>query len=235
MLAEGGVGCTPAAIFEKQKALLDSFIASLLQSNAQQRSSDEVKSLDKKGKEALLKSKNFKLLDLQKRSLNCLEQAFLENRNQILADQKGLGKRVTLISFLSSLKFKHKIHGPFLVITKPQKLAHWKYLLDKWTELRTLVYHDADRERGMENLRRWAIYHLDVTVKGRITARNQLQKFDVLLTTVEHVNNESDPLIRKFPFMQVIIDHAEIEAHRLASTKIACKRIICSTSNPMPN
>ena len=25
--------------------------------------------------------KNFKLLDLQKRSLNCLEQAFLENRN----------------------------------------------------------------------------------------------------------------------------------------------------------
>jgi hypothetical protein len=61
-----------------------------------------------------------------------------------------------------------------------------------------------------------------------------LHKFDVLLTTVEHINNEEDVFLRKVPFMQVIVDKAEIESHRLATTKIACKRIICSTSDPMP-
>jgi hypothetical protein len=120
------------------------------------------------------------------------------------------------------------------VIATESNLTHWKYLLDKWTDLKTLIYHDSDKECGMENLHRWALYHLDVTVKGRMTTQNQLYKFDVLLTTVEHINNDNDLFIRKVPFLQVIVDNSEIESHRLATNKIACKRIICSTSNPMP-
>lgn len=57
----------------------------------------------------------------------------------------------------------------------------------------------------------------------------------MLLTTAEHILDESDDFVGKVPFMQVIVDNAEIEEHRLATTKIACKRIVCSTSNPMPN
>jgi len=87
----------------------------------------------------------------------------------------------------------------------------------------------------MENLRRWCIYYMDVTIKGNLTMRNCLHKFDVLITTVEHINNPDDPLIRKVPFLQVIVDEAHIKEHREATKKIACKRIICSTSNPMPN
>ena len=121
-----------------------------------------------------------------------------------------------------------------MIIATEDKLEHWKYLLDKWTELKTLIYHDKDEELGMENLRRWAVYHLDVTIKGRMTMRNQLHKFNVIVTTVEHINDEEDPFIRKVPFMQVIVDRADIKEHRDATTKIACKRIICSTSNPMP-
>ena len=152
----------------------------------------------------------------------------------ILADQKGLGKRITLINFLNSLKFKHKIGGPFLVITTKEKLSHWRYLFNKWTELKTLIYHDVDKgATGMENLRKWAVYHVDVTIKGRMTTRNKLHKFDVLLTLAEHIENDSDQFLHKVPFVQVIVDNAEIKEQREATKLIACKRIICSTSNPM--
>lgn len=62
-------------IFNKQKKLLDAFIQSLNKENAIQRSSEESKNhTDKKtANEVILKSKNFKLLELQKRSLNSLE------------------------------------------------------------------------------------------------------------------------------------------------------------------
>lgn len=56
----------------------------------------------------------------------------------------------------------------------------------------------------------------------------------MLVTTVDRINDEKDNFLLKVPFMQVIVDHAEIEAHRQATTKIPCKRIICSTSNLMP-
>ena len=99
---------------------------------------------------------------------------------------------MTLVNYLNHLKFHQKIHGAFLVISSEAKLDHWKYLLDKWTELKTLVYHDSDKDLGMENLRRWAVYHLDVTIKGRMTTRNQLLKFDVLLTTAKQIKNMQD-------------------------------------------
>ena len=34
--------------------------------------------------------------------------------------------------------------------------------------------------------------------------------------------------------MQVIVDKAEIAAHRASAAQLTCKRIILSTSNPMP-
>ena len=90
-------------------------------------------------------------------------------------------------------------------------------------------------KEGMENLRRWCLYCFDVTIKGNLTVRNQSNKFNVLITTPEVIQDESDPEIRKIPFMQVIVDEADIESHRDATKYITCKRIICSTSNPIPN
>lgn len=73
------------------------------------------------------------------------------------------------------------------------------------------MYHDSDSgEIGMENLRKWAVYHLDVTIKGRMTTRNMLLKFDILLTLAEHINNEEDVFLKKVPFLQVIVDNAEL-------------------------
>lgn len=53
------------------------------------------------------------------------------------------------------------------------------------------------------------------------------------MTLAEHINNEEEVFLQKVPFMQVIVDNAELAEQREATKRIACKRIICSTSNPM--
>ena len=122
-----------------------------------------------------------------------------------------------------------------MIITSVEKLGTWKKLINQLTTLKPLIYHDSNLKEGMANIRRWCLYCQDVTIKGNLTVRNKSQKFNVLITTAEIILDQSDPEIREIPFMQVIVDQAEIESHREASKQIACKRIICSTSNPIPN
>lgn len=61
--------------------MLDTFIGSILNGDR----NEEAKSISKKSQNEL-KNKNFKLLELQKRSLASLEKAFLSGTNMILAD-----------------------------------------------------------------------------------------------------------------------------------------------------
>ena len=56
---------------------------------------------DTKTKKSEFRSKNLKLINNQILCKNWLNQAFVQNRNVILADEKGLGKTVTLLVFLN--------------------------------------------------------------------------------------------------------------------------------------
>ena len=72
-------------------------------------------------------------------------------------------------------------------------------------------------------------------MKGRITNRNKLPKFNVLLTTAAQIEVDTDHNIRSIPFLQVIIDEAEVRENRNATQKINCKRIVGASSNPLHN
>ena len=123
--------------------------------------------------------------------------AFYNNKNMIICDQKDLGMRITLSYFLR-LHFQRSIlYGPVLIITQKQKLRKWQCLLDSLTKFRTLIYHEmGGNEAELEELRKWSCFYLDVTVKGKITARNRQPRFNVLLTTPERINDKTDPVIR---------------------------------------
>ena len=114
-----------------------------------------------------------------------------------------MGKTVTLLAFLNQLKCQYKIDGLFLVIAAPEKLEHWKHLAEKWTYLRTLIYHDnhTNIEEGLSQLRKWVFYKKDVTVKGKFTERNQLYKFDLLITTADVIANDAKEVLKKLPFL----------------------------------
>jgi SNF2 family DNA or RNA helicase len=155
---------------QKGKSILDNFIMlkinesqieSLDEHNMCKSFMDEAPDkLEKKSHLNELKFKNLKLIKNQLLCKNWLLQAFVQNRNVILADEKGLGKTVTLLVFLNHLKSQYKIDGPFLVITSQEKLEHWRHLAEKWTSLKTLVYYDSDPDlqKGLAQLRKWVFF-----------------------------------------------------------------------------
>lgn len=104
-----------------------------------------------------------------------------------MADERGLGKTVTLLVFLNHLKSQYKIDGPFLIIASLEKLEQWRHMAEKWTNLKTLVYYDSnpDLQKGLKQLRKWVFFKKDVTIKGKFTERSQLFKFEMLITTAE--------------------------------------------------
>ena len=147
---------------------------------------------NKKSTHREFRTKNLKLINNQILCKNWLNQAFVQNRNVILADEQGLGKTVALLVFLNQLKNQYKIDGPFLVIAAKEKLEHWRHLAETWTYLKTLVYHDNhhDMQEGLAQLRKWVFYEKDVTIKGKFTERSQLFKFELLITTAEVIAND---------------------------------------------
>ena len=108
---------------------------------------------------------------------------------------------------------KYSLDGPYLILTKKEKLAHWSYLISKWSKMEALIYQDKEGPAGLEALRKWCIYRTDVTERGRLTERNKVLKFKVLVTTVDRVMDTEDFLLRDLPFIQVILDNAEEESH----------------------
>jgi SNF2 family DNA or RNA helicase len=46
-------------------------------------------------------------------------------KNVIFSDEKGLGKKVTVVSFLRRLQDEKGIAGPFLIIGQSKRLAEW--------------------------------------------------------------------------------------------------------------
>ena len=118
----------------------------------------------------------------------------MQNRNVILADERGLGKTVTLLVFLNHLKNQYKIDGPFLIIASQEKLEHWRHMAEKWTGLKTLVYYDSnpDLQKGLAQLRKWVFFKKDVTIKGKFTERSQLFKFEMLITTADVIQKDTE-------------------------------------------
>lgn len=137
-------------IFKKQKSMLDTYIYELYKSKQATFKDSYPTKTQAKGKSD---AHNYSLLEFQMQTLNLLDQAFFKFENKILANQKGLGKRIVLVNFLQKLRFKHLICGQFLVITVKSKLNLWKNLLNSWTSLESLIYDDVDNKDGMDALR----------------------------------------------------------------------------------
>ena len=88
-----------------------------------------------------------------------------------------------------------------LVVTSQQRLSHWNALANKWTNLITLVFNDSNLDEGLDQLKRWGLCYFDITLMGRITLRNRLYTFDLMLTTPEAINADKDSTLSKIPFV----------------------------------
>ena len=101
--------------------------------------------------------------------------------------------------------------------------------------MRSLIYHDTDLRDGLKKLQQFAFYYPDITKKGKICEKSTILSFDMLIATSKALMQDDCEFIKQVPFLHIIVDDAHIPANLKCISKLACKRITLSTSNPMPN
>ena len=157
----------------------------------------------------------------------------MDNQNTIYCDRKDHDKRTTLSLYVSNICERALKHGNCLIITTEKHLATWQTLLDQLTKLTTFIYDNKEMEGCAEDIQKCALFHYDVTLRGQITQRNQIMKYDVILATGSSICNSKTDLLKKLPFVQVIVDKAHLREQQESAAQILCKRVICNTSKPL--
>lgn len=116
----------------------------------------------------------------------------------ILADEMGLGKTLQSLAFISFLKFRLDINGPFLLVVPLSTIGNWGREAKKFTpNLRVKKVCGSIAER------QFATKDSDV----------EFGNFDVMLTTYESLKAESKYFVQDFQWEAVVFD----EAHRIKS------------------
>lgn len=84
----------------------------------------------------------------QLEGLNWLITSWHERRNVILADEMDLGKTIQTLSFLNHLVASRRIRGPFLEVAPLSTIVQWKRMIDEWTNMNAIIYHDSVGSNG---------------------------------------------------------------------------------------
>ena len=83
--------------------------------------------------------------------INWLRESCLEGLSAILADEQGLGKSASVVTFILSLRHEFNSLGPMLVIMPPARLAFWEGEFRFWagSSLNVISYVGSAASRGI--------------------------------------------------------------------------------------
>ncbi|KAL3700060.1 hypothetical protein R1sor_018082 [Riccia sorocarpa] len=156
------------------------------------------------------------LRDYQEEGVAWLDNKYSNSVNCILADEMGLGKTIQSVAMLETLRIKHKIGGPFLVVAPVSTLGHWQREVESLTDMNCVVYSGNQDDRAL-------IREYEFKYEG--DKKSSRMKFNVLLTSFEMVMKDQTKLA-KIKWQFIIVD----EAHRLKSrgskTTISLRQMI---------
>ncbi|KAK4687502.1 TATA-binding protein-associated factor, partial [Tremellales sp. Uapishka_1] len=134
----------------------------------------------------------------------------------ILCDDMGLGKSLQTICIVGSKNFerveKHKIsksvdsaHLPSLIVCPPTLTGHWYYEISKFTDHLSAIQYVGN---GLQ----------------RTALRNQLSKFDVVITSYEVVRNDID-FLSKMNWLYCVLDEGHIIKNAKTKLSAAVKQL----------
>ncbi|XP_071718314.1 probable helicase CHR10 isoform X2 [Rutidosis leptorrhynchoides] len=136
--------------------------------------------------------------------LSWLIRRYLIGANVILGTHMGLGKTLQAISFLSYLKFRRNVHGPFLILCPLSVTDGWVSEVAKFAPKLKVLRYVGDKQ-CRRTLRREMYEH----VKNQSSAPNvQALPFDVLLTTYDIALIDQD-FLSQIPWHYAVIDEAQ--------------------------
>ena len=88
-----------------------------------------------------VKINGLELKSYQIEASNFFSNAYCREQNVIFGDEKGLGRRISVLLFLKELSVNENINGPFLILAAKKKLEKWKKLL-KLMDFNQVVIYD---------------------------------------------------------------------------------------------
>lgn len=92
-----------------------------------------------------------KLYPHQLAGVNWLRSMYVHGSNAILADERGLGRTATLITYLQSLLFEFKACGPLLVVVPQSMLDFWEGEFKFWAAACTLSFGVPQSNNARDN------------------------------------------------------------------------------------
>jgi hypothetical protein len=71
--------------------------------------------------------------------LNWLTHCWNNRQNCILSDENGLGMVIEAVAFLDTLRQRHNIYGPFLIVSTTHRVYKWKSTIEEWSDFKLHV------------------------------------------------------------------------------------------------
>jgi hypothetical protein len=137
----------------------------------------------------------------QVEGVSWLIQKYLLGVNVVLGDEMGLGKTLQAISFLSYLKFRQGLPGPFLVLCPLSVTDGWVSEINRFTPNLEVLRYVGDKYCRLD-MRKSMYDHVKKSSKGHFLP------FDVLLTTYDIALVDQD-FLSQIPWQYAIIDEAQ--------------------------
>lgn len=167
------------------------------------------------------KSDTINLRPLQLYGVNWLIQCWKNHHGSILADEKGLGKTVQVLGFLSYLTKYTDWRGPFLIIVRNKSFDKWCSAIENWTDLKYVPYISGPAQRSI--MREHQFEALDDCGESI----PETFGFNIFLVTYDVFMSDLD-FLQKTNWQVVIAD----EGHRLKN-KNGKKNIAISSLNAL--
>ncbi|CAA7041549.1 unnamed protein product [Microthlaspi erraticum] len=172
----------------------------------------------------------------QLEGLNFLRYSWSKRTHVILADEMGLGKTIQSIAFLASLLEENL--APFLVVAPLSTLANWEREFATWApHMNVVMYGGNSQARSVIREHEFYLPKDHLSISGG-SKRDRI-KFDVLLTSYEMINADTDHL-KPIKWTCMIVD----EGHRLKNKdsklfsslkQFKSKQRILLTGTPLQN
>ena len=150
---------------------------------------------------------------------------FQRGMPMILGDQMGLGKTIQTIGFLAYMQESMNIRGPHLVVVPLSVLSNWIAEIERFCpSFRAVRFHGPKDER----------------MRIKEEELNDINEFDIVVTTFEMLVSEVNFFKRKYMWTTVIVD----EGHRLKNEKsqlseklrsVPCLSRVILTGTPLQN
>ncbi|KAK9823247.1 hypothetical protein WJX72_001331 [[Myrmecia] bisecta] len=165
----------------------------------------------------------------QLEAVNWLRRMWVEGKSALLADDLGLGKTATVISFIQCLRHEFQCPGPILIVMPASNLAFWEGEFAFWVGRDANVVSYSGSVAARSIIQENELWLTPASLDGKATVRKEglpakVVKPDVMLATYEAAVSDT-PVLRSISWEVLIVDERNRQRSGLAKAHQALREV----------